>query len=309
MKKLGLSSVALLALCGISPAQAIVITPSTDASVLAGNILGSGISLVPGSLNYIGQPNQSGTFTDGIASGLPFDQGIVLSTGDVGQIPGPNTTGTGTPETVGLGDVSDDDVSTPLGSVGDADLDAIVAPSATQDAAVLEFNFIFGDDGSTGGDLFFNFVFASEEYVDFIGTDFNDVFGFFVDGTNIALVPGTSDIVSVNSINNSTNSAYYVNNVANTDGLANAMLDISFDGLTTVITASLTGLSAGPHSMKFAIADNTDGLLDSAVFIQAGTFSNEDPNTPPPTPLPLPGTLALLAAGLAGWRLQQQRKR
>ncbi len=303
MKKSSLSVMALLALFSTAPAKAIVISPTTDANVLAGNILGSGISIVPGTLNYIGEPNQSGTFTNGIASGLAFDEGIVLSTGDINQIPGPNTSG---PEAVGDSVSGDDDVSTPLGTAGDADLDAIVTPSSTQDAAVLEFDFIFGD-GSVGGDLFFNFVFASEEYIDFIGSAFNDVFGFFVDGANIALVPGTTDIISVNSINNSTNSGYYVNNVDNTSGLANAMVDLSFDGLTTVITASLTGLAPGPHSMKFAIADNSDGLLDSAVFIQAGTFSNENPNTPPPgTPLPLPGTLALLAAGLAGWRLQRR---
>ena len=50
---------------------------------------------------------------------------------------------------------------------------------------------------------------------------------------------------------------------------------------------------AGEHIIKLVIADAGDTALDSAVFIEAGTFSGE-----PPEPVPAPGTALLLAAGL-----------
>ncbi len=279
-------------------ARALAVTAETDPAVLVGNILGPGITVV-GTPTFSGGAVQAGTFTGGAGS-VGFDAGIVLSSGDVTQIPGANATG---PETLGGGGTADDDLSTSVGTSGDADLNAL-SGFTTYDAAVLSFDFQFGD-GTIGGDLYFNFVFASEEYIDFVGSAFNDVFGFFVDGVNIALVPGTADPITVNTINPTANAAYYINNVDNTNGFAVAGLDIKFDGLTTVITASLTGLGPGVHSMKFAVADASDSILDAAVFIEGGTFSSE----PPPTGVPAPATPLLLAAGLLGAGALRRRRR
>ena len=57
----------------------------------------------------------------------------------------------------------------------------------THDAAVLSFDFNI----ATNRPLHFNFVFGSDEYPDF-GNQYNDVFGFFLDGTNVAVIPGTT---------------------------------------------------------------------------------------------------------------------
>jgi hypothetical protein len=155
---------------------------------------------------------------------------------------------------------------------------AAISGHPTFDAASLEFDFT-----TKGGNLFFNYVFASEEYNEFVGSPFNDVFAFFLDGNNIALVGGTP--VGINTINLGSNSAFYRNN-------SPGSIDSQYDGFTTMLTAKALGLGAGTHHIKLAIADASDSILDSAVFIQGNTFSDT------PT-VPEPGTLLLLGSGLA----------
>lgn len=262
----------------------IIITPTSGATTLANALIGPGVAIV-GTPTLTGVTNQQGTFTNGNSSGIGFDAGVVLTSGNANDVPGPNNTSL---ETLGSLVVGTQDISTDLGTAGDAQLTSL-AGNATQDANVLAFSFQFGD-GTVGGDLQFDFVFASEEYVNFVGSQFNDVFGFFVDGINVALVPGTATPISVNTVNNSTNSAFYKNNVPNTNGITNMGLDLSFDGLTIPIMAQALGLGPGTHTMKFAVADTSDGILDAGVFIGAGSFSQ----------IPEPTTIALLGFGLAG---------
>lgn len=261
-------------------ASAIVISPTTNGNTLASAILGSGITA--SNISYTGFTTASGTFTGGTASGLGFDTGIIMTSGNANLAPGPNDTAS-----AGL-----DNTAGP-----DADLDALV-PGSVFDAAVLEFDFI-----SAGGDLFFNYFFASEEYNEWLG--FNDVFAFLLDGVNIALVPGTTTPVSVSNVNcgasgvdlSGPNCGYFNNNPNGSAGL-------QYDGFTDVFTATALGLSAGLHHIKLAIADQGDGVLDSAVFLQAGSFSD----TPPVTTVPEPGTVALLGLGLLGLAAARRRK-
>jgi hypothetical protein len=282
------------------PAHALNFTGTTDATTLVNAIVGPGITVVGGP-SYTGVTDQSGTFTGGTASGIGIDQGIVLTSGDGTDIDGPNAT---TVETKSDENPGADDISTDLGLAGDSDLNTL-SGQTTFDAAVLEFIFQFGD-GSMGGDLFFNFVFGSEEYINYVDTEFNDVFGFFVDGENIGLVPGTSDPITINTVNDSFNSAFYRNNVENTNSLPVLGLSNHFDGLTTVITAQKLGLGVGKHSMKFAVADASDHILDAGVFIQGGTFSSEPP---PNVAIPEPATLLLVGSGLVGLAAARRRKK
>jgi hypothetical protein len=272
-------------------AQAITITPTTNANTLTNSIVGPGITVV-GAPVFVGVAGQGATFSGG-ANPVGFPSGIILHTGNVADIPGPNGNGG---ETLGSGSTSGEDLDVQLGQPGDADIDAITGATSF-DAASLSFSFQFGD-GSVGGDLFFNFVFASEEYINFVGSQFNDAFALLIDGVNVARCNGST--VTINNVNPTSNASCYRNNVTNTNGFPVLGLNTSFDGLTTVLQASVLGLAPGVHTAKFVVADVEDERLDSAVFIQAGTFR------PDPTPIPAPAALALFGLGLGALALRRR---
>jgi hypothetical protein len=185
-----------------------------------------------------------------------------------------------------------DNTSTNNGLPGDTDLDGLIPGFFTLDATILEFDF-----ETAGGDVFFNYIFASEEYNEFVDSEFNDVFGFFLNGVNIALIPGTTTPVSINNVNLGVNSAFYNNNDPSDLGTPTPF-NIEYDGFTTKFTAQALGLGAGTHRIKLAIADAGDRVLDSAVFIQAGSFS-DTPDDPQKTPEPA-SLLGLVLVGAFG---------
>jgi len=132
-------------------------------------------------------------------------------------------------------------------------------------------------------------VFGSEEYLEWVGGGFNDVFGFFISGpgitgtfsggsANIALVPSTTIPISIDTVNNVSNSAYYVNNGTGATPLVNGT--IQYDGFTTVIHALANVQCGQTYHIKLAIANVGDNSYDSAVFLEANSFNT--------TPLSLP---------------------
>lgn len=277
----GLAAAALMALAAL-PAQAITVNANTDADALANAILGSGISIVPGSATLVNAGGvdfpSAGLFSDGgpAGSNIGIESGILLTTGDVSFADGASNDGDG--------------LGSSFGSNGNAELDALAAPGVTMDATVLTFDFT-----TDSGSLFFNFLFASEEYSASVGTEFNDILGIFVDGTNIALVPGTTSPISINTVNAVTNSAFY------NDNDMNGAFPFQFDGFTSVLTASVTGLSAGQHTITLAIADVTDSGIDSAVFIQANSLTSGAPASVPEGANSL-GLGLIACLGLAGFK-------
>ena len=254
--------------------EAVNAADATAAQRLVESILGPGVTLVPSSATYVGGMQSAGFWSDGV------NQGIILATGTVYNAEGPNlndASGNATTENIASGD-------------GDADLDQLVWPLTTEDSSVLEFDFDF-----EGGDLTFEFVFASEEYNEWTYSQYNDVFAFYLESAdgvsfpkqNLALVPGTSIPISVNTVNGGSpygdpNASYpeYFNNNAMDEGGA-FLGEIGYDGFTDILTARAAGLAAGRYHMKLAISDTDDRLLDTAVFVKAGTFSNVDTGEQP----------------------------
>jgi|GEM_PF-1351033 len=222
---------------------------------LVNTLLGGGVAV--SNVTYSGVNIAAGNFSGGTGI-IGFEGGIILSSGNISSVKGPN-----------VGDGTTTNNSLP----GDADLNALIPGYTTYDATVLEFDFV-----PTSSVVTFQYVFGSEEYNEYVNTAFNDVFGFFVNGINVALIPGTSTPVSINNVNgggpifgtNPNNSAYYINNDL-TDG--GPFFDTELDGLTVVLTATVNVNTGVNNHIKLAIADAGDHILDSDVFIKAASFT------------------------------------
>ncbi|TNE67233.1 MAG: HYR domain-containing protein [Bacteroidetes bacterium] len=208
-----------------------------------------------------GNANSRGTFANG-ATNIGLETGMILCTDRVGILPGPNFN---PGASLGFGNDTPDD----------PDL-AALAPGNQYDLSTIEFDFT-----PTANTVQFDFVFGSEEYCEYVGSDFNDVFGFFISGPgipgtqNIALIPGSNTPVSTNNINYISNSTYYLNNTffpPCTFLPPVAMNECELDGWTTVFTATADVIPCSTYHIKLAIADLGDSEFASAVFLRANSF-------------------------------------
>jgi gliding motility-associated-like protein len=212
--------------------------------------------LTASNITFSGSSPQIGYFSNGIP-GLDFAEGVILSTGNVSDAANPGNF----------------HASTSFYGPGDAQLNSLIPGYTTNDAAILEFDFVPASDM-----LEFQYVFGSEEYPTFVGDNYNDVFGFFISGgpenynnVNLALIPGTSTPVSINNVNANTNSQYFINNEYSPN--------IAYNGLTTTLTASKPVTACETYHIKLAIADGHDYIYDSGVFLKANSFSSGESYT------------------------------
>lgn len=222
----------------ITPMNGVTVTAQDLANVL---LCGSGINAF--NVTFNGANSMAGKFTTG--STLGYEEGIILSSGAVADIDQ---------------DSSEQADSDQGGGYIDADLNALFA-NPVQESMALEFDFI-----PTGDTATFRYRFGSEEYPEFISGDFNDVFSFFINGANYALVPGTATYVSVSTVNHQTNSAYYVDN-------SGGSIKVVFDGLTVILGVTAPITPNVTNHIKLVIGDGGDTAYDSAVFLEGGSFS------------------------------------
>ena len=254
--------VLVVGLCTTSFGQ-ITIDPSpTVVDLVTNTLIGPG--LVTSNITYTGANGQIGFF-DANGSNIGLDSGVVMSSGNVINIAPPANPNT--------------DLSGP----GDADVLATAQsvtsnPSAgsitsTHDAAVLEFDFV-----PNGDVVVFRFVFASEEYTTYINTQFNDAFGFYISGANpaggnynvdnLALVPGTTEPITISTIYPNLPGATGLNQ----QYYGPAPIGHSFNGFTIPIEIRFDVICDSTYHFKFAVADCQDGILDTGVFLEGGSF-------------------------------------
>jgi len=255
----------------------LIVTPGTPPEDMVNMLTGGGVSVSNITLNC--PDGAYGTF-NGLASNIGIETGIMLATGPLSIAVGPNTSGSSGQDNFGAG----------------YDMLTDIAGFPTFNACILEFDII-----PEGDILSFNYVFGSEEYNEFVCSNYNDVFAFFVTGlnpagpdysnTNVAIIPGTNIPVAINSVNNGTvgtsgtaggcisldYAEFYVDNAGG--------ISVQYDGFTVVLSATVEVVPFETYHFILAIADAGDGGWDSGVFLEAGSFvslpdlSISDPTT------------------------------
>jgi gliding motility-associated-like protein len=260
----------LSTICGFS--QSITVsTTSHTVPELVTDVLVNSPCLQVSNINWstgtnFGSVNGIGYF-ENTNPNFPLQSGVILSTGNVLNAQGPNTTM--------LNDGSTD-------WPGDSDLQNVLASAGIAmnsiNATVLEFDFV-----ALSPHFDFDFLFASEEYGNF-QCQFSDAFAFLLTNlstgvtTNLAVVPSTNTPISVvtirdflyNSACPSVNQQFFGSFNGGTNA---ASAPINFNGQTKVLNASAV-LSAGvSYRIKLVIADRADPQSDSAIFLSANAFN------------------------------------
>ncbi|MFN4122568.1 MAG: choice-of-anchor L domain-containing protein [Flavobacteriales bacterium] len=235
-------------------------------------LLGQGVTAT--NITFRGNVSQFGSF-NGANSNIGLNRGVIMATGGITVALGPNNNAGAS-------------VATGGSETGDPDLAAVAGATNAniRDVAIIEFDFI-----PVGDTISFRYVFGSEEYPEYVCSQFNDVFAFFLSGPgingpfslgaqNIALVPNTNIPVAINTVNPGVpgtsgnpggcppgglnNAQFYVNN--------NGGQTVQFDGFTRPLIAKSAVQCGQTYHIKIAIADVFDAVFDSGVFLEAESF-------------------------------------
>lgn len=244
-------------------AQFAVDTTLTDFQYI-NNLVGLGVSF--NNVQFQGDGQGIGYFTGG-SGNLGFNSGIILSTGFAARADQATGSFASDNHTNGLIDLPE--LASFVPNCG----------GSTEDGLVLQFDFV-----PQSTPVSFRYIFASEEYNEFVCSMFNDAFAFLISGPgivgeqNLAVVPGSGDPITINTINNGNvgssgtatndpcvtgNSQYF--NFAGPS-------DIVYDGYTLAMTAVADVIPCQTYTLRLILADGCDGGYDSAVFLEANSF-------------------------------------
>lgn len=245
-------------------------------------LLGEGVTV--SNVTYNGLPGDQVSprvgYFNGENSDFYFDEGLIMATKNV--------------QIATCGDAIDGS-----GQGADPDLSQLISFNLN-DVTVIEFDFI-----PQGDTLNFGYIFASREYNGFVCSSFNDVFGFFLSGPgingpftsnaeNIAVLPDGTP-VTINTVNNGANdwasggsgvectppgatepcpcnSQFFTDNGSGNGTALHS--DVCYGGYTVPMVAEAIVECGLEYHIKLAIANASDGALDSGVFLQAGSFAS-----------------------------------
>ncbi len=261
-KLLFLFTISCLAFSQLTVSQQITVDNTISAQQLIQNNLVQGcveVSNIASNVNgTINNLNSFGYFEQS-GSGFPFQNGIIISTGDAfsaGNALNVNTLNEG-----------EDSWGT------DTDLETALGLSNTLNATSIEFDFT-----SISNQIQFNYILASEEYYGNFPCEYSDGFAFLIKPvgspnpyTNIAVVPGTSTPVNTSTIHPEVVGFCDAENEQFFDGYN--VGDTNYNGRTKVLSANATIIPNTQYHIKLIIADQTDENYDSAVFIEGNSFN------------------------------------
>ncbi len=252
--------------------QLVTSTSQTPSQLVQNVLLGQGVSV--SNISYQGASQAIGYF-NGANTTLGFSEGIIITTGTVNNNPngphGPNNK----------------DNATVNNNAGGYNRLTQLVGATTFNAAVLEFDFIPYSDTVT-----FRYIFGSEEYREYVNTDFNDVFAFFISGPgftgyqNIAKLPNNTP-VTINNINDGfinngayvpqcNNCQYFVYNGNGSEAPYNQQSKyIQYDGFTKPLEAVAKVQCGQKYHLIIAIADVNDALYDSGIFLEANSLTSK----------------------------------
>jgi hypothetical protein len=267
-------------------AKAFTITSTNNTQTLLDALLGQTYGLSNFSMMIEGESEAMGLFEND-----PFGlgSGIVLSTGQVSEIPGLNTVDR---ELIALNTENTENTEL-LG-----DLSTYFSGKKIPDSVSLEISF---DADQTASKLFFQYVFGSEEFVEYGGSVFNDSFQLLLNGTNLAKLSDGKKVTINNLVPKPEGPFHpdYINNPAGSDTLT------KLDGFTQTLTFEGLLLQNARNTLTINIKDVGDGQLDSAVFLKGRSLGTALP--PDSEKVPEPG-LAIASLVMGGLILRKGRK-
>lgn len=257
-------------------AQNIIVDDTKTAADLVKNVLINSSCINTETINASGNPGNTGQsyayFNSG-SGAFPFSEGIVLSTS-----PGKNAAGPyNASESIGEQNGN---------WKGDADLNKALSYDTSTQATVLEFDFV-----ALTNSISFNYIFASNEYQTYYPCEFSDGFAFLIkeagssdDYKNLAILPNTNTPVSSTTVHPKINSVIIAGqtydgcealNESFFNGYSTPNSPINYAGRTIVMNAQTAVIPNKTYHLKLVIADDATRQYNSAVFIEAGSFTSK----------------------------------
>lgn len=249
-------------------AQFINVDTNYNAQQLVDKFLGSAnscitVSNVKMSGWDFGSGNTSYGFFDKGTSSFDMKEGIILSSGRARDAVGPNNS---------LQSANNSSW------YGDSDLERAVSINvgSSYNATYLEFDFVSNNSSK----IFFDYMFLSEQYlrnIDAGSCDYTDGFAFLIkkqgdaNYKNLAVIPGTNTPIKSNTVRGGGERCPAIN--AEYFGQYNyGNSATNFNGETKILTATTDVIPGQIYHIKLVVADQGNGLYDSAVFLKAGSF-------------------------------------